>query len=697
MTKANRRRLLLFLGVVAAFMLVLMLAGGQPVHAAGLVDDQSGGSNEYSKYPLSHYQLDYFVDTSWDWLPWNWGDGIGKSVSYGLYAITNFLWTLSVYLSNAAGYLIQQAYSLDFIKDTSDAIGKNMQLLAGVSKDGFTTDGFYPGLLLMITLVVGIYVAYTGIIKRETSKAISAFVNFVVIFITSASFIAYAPDYVSKINEFSSDISTSALNTGSKMIMGTDTATDKSGVDAIRDTLFEIQVKQPWTLLQFGDSDADTVGKDRVNTLMKTDPFGDKGKTRTDVVKAEIEDNDNENLSPTMTINRLGTTTFVVLFNMAITLFVFFLTAMMLFSQILFIIYATFLPVSFLLAMLPSFNGLMKQNIMKLFNTIMTRVGVTLVITMAFSLSAMVYGLSATSPFFLVAFLQVTIFAGIWMKLGDLMGMMQLHSSDAQQGAQRFSRRGNRMLRQFVGSAMGGAMAGRFLSWGYGKGRGTPQLPTGTQREQTADATKPQQPKKPRSQRLGEKLADVSDVGNKLKDKTERGLDQVKDAPTNVLYGLHRGKQLTKEAAETAKDSFKGRREANQQERDKQLEQRRKQMQERKLAIKPKADPEKPKPTATKPPVEPTRKPTTATPTKPKPEQADTSGQPKRAATKPTSTRPPRPATKPQSEPTITPHQELTPSTDRPKKPLTLVSEKPAKPRNPKPQRIKKAKGHKKR
>lgn len=714
MTKANRRRLLLFLGVVAAFMLVLVLAGGQPVHAAGLVDDQSGGSNEYSKYPLSHYQLDYFVDTSWDWLPWNWGDGIGKSVSYGLYAITNFLWTLSVYLSNAAGYLIQQAYSLDFIKDTSDAIGKNMQLLAGVSKDGFTTDGFYPGLLLMITLVVGIYVAYTGIIKRETSKAVSAIVNFVVIFITSASFIAYAPDYVSKINEFSSDISTSALNTGSKMIMGTDTATDKSGVDAIRDTLFEIQVKQPWTLLQFGDSDADNVGKDRVNTLMKTDPFGDKGKTRTDVVKAEIEDNDNENLSPTMTINRLGTTTFVVLFNIAITLFVFFLTAMMLFSQILFIIYATFLPVSFLLAMLPSFNGLMKQNIMKLFNTIMTRVGVTLVITMAFSLSAMVYGLSATSPFFLVAFLQVTIFAGIWMKLGDLMGMMQLHSSDAQQGAQRFSRRGNRMLRQFVGSAMGGAMAGRFLSRGYGKGRGmpqTPQLPAGTQREQTADATKPQQPKKPRSQRLGEKLADVSDVGNRFKDKTKRGLNQVKDAPTNVLYGLHRGKQLTKEAAETAKDSFKGRREANQQERDKQLEQRRKQMQERRLAIKPKSDSEKPKPTAAKPPVEPKRKPTatkppvestrkppTVTPAKPKSEQTAASGKPKRTTTQPTSTRPPRPATKPQADPEIKTHQEpATPPATKLKKPLNLVSEKTAKPRNPKPQRIQPAKGHKKR
>lgn len=691
MTKAKPRRLLL-LALGVSLILFLILAAGHPVQAAGLVDDQSGGNNEYSKFPLSHYQLDYFVDTSWDWLPWNWGDGIGKSVSYGLYAITNFLWTLSVYLSNAAGYLVQQAYSLDFIKETSDEIGRNMQLLAGVSKHGFTTDGFYPGLLLMITLVVGIYVAYTGIIKRETSKAISAIVNFVVIFITSASFIAYAPDYVSKINEFSSDISTSALNTGSKMIMGTNTATDKSGVDAIRDTLFEVQVKQPWTLLQFGDSDAKAVGKDRVNKLMKTNPFGDKGKTRTDIVKAEIEDNDNENLSPTMTVNRLGTTTFVVLFNIAITLFVFFLTAMMLFSQILFIIYATFLPVTFLLAMLPSFNGLMKQNIMKLFNTIMTRVGVTLVITIAFSLSSMVYGLSATSPFFLVAFLQVTIFAGIWMKLSDLMGIMQLHSSDVQQGAHRFSRRGHRMFRQLVGSAMGGAMAGRFLSRGYGKSRGMAPLPTAAQREQTADVAPAQKQLKPRSQRLGEKLADVSDVGNQLKDKTKRGVEQLKDAPTNALYGLHRGKQLTKDAAETTKDSFRKRREANQQQREKQMEQRRQRMAERKLAIKPTS--QKQTPSQTRPPVEPTRKPAIVTDTNPQSRASKTTGTHGSATTKLPTSQPPR---TPRTSPVQPISKPRTATPAKPKKALHLVSEKPVKPRNPKPQRIQKAKGHKKR
>ncbi len=55
----------------------------------GLVDDTINAL--YSKYPLSNYQLDFYVDNSWSWLPWNWLDGIGKSVQYGLYCITNFV------------------------------------------------------------------------------------------------------------------------------------------------------------------------------------------------------------------------------------------------------------------------------------------------------------------------------------------------------------------------------------------------------------------------------------------------------------------------------------------------------------------------------------------------------------------------------------------------------------------------------
>ena len=79
--------------VLLALLLILLLLAvfGTAAHAAGLVDDTVDAANEYSKYPLDNYQLDFYVDSGWDWLPWNWLDGIGKQVMYGLYAITNFI------------------------------------------------------------------------------------------------------------------------------------------------------------------------------------------------------------------------------------------------------------------------------------------------------------------------------------------------------------------------------------------------------------------------------------------------------------------------------------------------------------------------------------------------------------------------------------------------------------------------------
>ncbi len=426
---------------VIGITLVLLSLLGTVAHATGLVDDTINAENLYSKYPLSNYQLDFYVDNSWSWLPWNWLDGIGKSVQYGLYCITNFVWTISLYLSNATGYVVQEAYKLDFINDMADSIGKSIQTLAGVTENGFSTSGFYVGLLLLIILVVGMYVAYVGLIKRETSKALHAVINFVVVFLLSASFIAYAPDYIKKINDFSSDISTASLDLGTKIMLPDSDSKGKDSVDLIRDSLFSIQVQQPWLLLQFGNSDIEEIGADRVEALVSVSPEDEDGETREDVVIEEIEDNDNNNLTIPQVVNRLGMVFFLLFFNLGITIFVFLLTGMMLFSQILFIIFAMFLPISFLLSMIPSYESMAKQAIVRVFNTIMTRAGITLIVTVAFSISSMFYNISTDYPFFMVAFLQIVCFAGIYMKLGDLMSMFSLNANDSQSMGRKIFRR----------------------------------------------------------------------------------------------------------------------------------------------------------------------------------------------------------------------------------------------------------------
>ena len=565
---------------VVALSLILLSLLGTVAHATGLVDDTINAENLYSKYPLSNYQLDFYVDNSWSWLPWNWLDGIGKSVQYGLYCITNFVWTISLYLSNATGYVVQEAYKLDFINDMADSIGRSIQTLAGVTQNGFSSTGFYVGFLLLIILVVGLYVAYTGLIKRETSKALHAVINFVVVFVLSASFIAYAPDYIKKINEFSSDISTASLDLGTKIMLPNSDSEGKDSVDLIRDSLFSIQVEQPWLLLQFGNSNAEEIGADRVEALVSASPEDEDGKTREEVVKTEIEDNDNNNLTIPQVVNRLGMVFFLLFFNLGITIFVFLLTGMMLFSQILFIIFAMFLPISFLLSMIPSYESMAKQAIVRVFNTIMTRAGITLIVTVAFSISSMFYNISTDYPFFMVAFLQIVCFAGIYMKLGDLMSMFSLNANDSQSMGRRIFRRpylylahrARRMERRLAGAVTAGAVAGSTIS----NRKATRNTATKDSRGNTSSSM---------GQRVGSKVGAVLDTKNKVKDKASAVKENIKDMPTQTAYAVHSAKEKAKSSVSDFKRGMVQEQQSRQSGRMEKREQHRQNIADKRMEL----------------------------------------------------------------------------------------------------------------
>ena len=555
---------LVLLAVIVTLVLLSLL--GTVAHASGLVDDTVNADNLYSKYPLSNYQLDFYVDNSWSWLPWNWLDGIGKSVQYGLYCITNFVWTISLYLSNATGYVVQQAYKLDFINDMADSIGKSIQTLAGVTENGFSSSGFYVGFLLIIILIVGVYTAYTGFLKRETSKALHAVINFVVVFIVSASFIAYAPNYIQKINDFSSDISTASLDLGTKIMLPDSQSKGKDSVDLIRDSLFAIQVEKPWLLLQFGNSDTEEIGADRVEALVSASPSDEDGETRENVVKTEIEDNDNDNLTIPQVVNRLGMVFFLLIFNLGITIFIFLLTGMMLFSQILFIIYAMFLPVSFLLSMIPTYENMAKQAVVRVFNAIMTRAGITLIVTVAFSISSMFYNISTDYPFFMVAFLQIICFAGIYMKLGELMSMFSLNANDSQQIGRRIFRRpmvfmrhrARRMEHRIARAVGAGSVAGAVAGASVARA-GKPATNQPPKKRENTSASM--------GSRVGSAVGAVMDTKNKVRDSASSLKENVKDLPTQAGYAVHSAKQKAKDNVSDFKRGVVEERENRQEQR----------------------------------------------------------------------------------------------------------------------------------
>ena len=531
--KVKRIAITAFIMVVMAFVFCNLFT--VQAHAAGLLDETIDTAHEFSRYPIDNYQLDFYVDSSWDWLPWNWMDGIGKTAQYAIYLFTNFLWTLNLYISNAVGYLIQQAYDLDFISSAASEIGKNIQLIAGVSASGFDSTGLFPGMMAIVTLLVGVYCTYAGLIKRETTKAFHAALNFVVVFVVSVGLIAYAPSAITGVNELSSDISNGIVNVSAK-ILAPDAAGGNTGGCATRDCLFGIQVKQPWLIMQFGDSDVENIGEERVNSLLGTSPDENRGKDREEVVKTELEDYDNGNLTVTEVTSRFGLSVFFLIFNLIVSAFAIMLTGSMLLSQILFIISAMFLPVSLLISMIPAFSGTSRRAVISLFNTIMLRVGTTLLTTFVLVLSSLAYTIANGKPFVVVVLLQVIVFAGVYMERDKLLGMIGLRDEDTGRVGRAMTNRPRRTISRAVRKALPFAAGG-----GVGKRSAQRRAVQSTQRTASTSASREtvQPEKKNFGQRVGETVGKIADTPSRVRDKAVETVQKVKDAPTNVEYAVH--------------------------------------------------------------------------------------------------------------------------------------------------------------
>ena len=318
--------------------------------------------------------------------------------------------------------------------------------------------------------------------------------------------------------------------------------------------------------MQFGNSDTEEIGADRVEALVSASPSDEDGETRENVVKTEIEDNNNDNLTIPQVVNRLGMVFFLLIFNLGITIFIFLLTGMMLFSQILFIIYAMFLPVSFLLSMIPTYENMAKQAVVRVFNAIMTRAGITLIVTVAFSISSMFYNISTDYPFFMVAFLQIICFAGIYMKLGELMSMFSLNANDSQQIGRRIFRRpmvfmrhrARRMEHRIARAVGAGSVAGAVAGASVARA-GKPATNQPPKKRENTSASM--------GSRVGSAVGAVMDTKNKVRDSASSLKENVKDLPTQAGYAVHSAKQKAKDNVSDFKRGVVEERENRQEQR----------------------------------------------------------------------------------------------------------------------------------
>ena len=296
-------------------------------------------------------------------------------------------------------------------------------------------------------------------------------------------------------------------------------------------------------------------------SLLGTSPDENRGKDREEVVKTELEDYDNGNLTVTEVTSRFGLSVFFLIFNLIVSAFAIMLTGSMLLSQILFIISAMFLPVSLLISMIPAFSGTSRRAVISLFNTIMLRVGTTLLTTFVLVLSSLAYTIANGKPFVVVVLLQVIVFAGVYMERDKLLGMIGLRDEGTGRVGRAMTNRPRRTISRAVRKALPFA-----AGVGVGKRSAQRRAVQSTQRNSSTSENREsssretvQPEKKNLGQRVGETVGKIADAPSRVWDKAAETVQKVKDAPTNAEYAV---RSNVESARESVRETMQKRREA---------------------------------------------------------------------------------------------------------------------------------------
>ena len=457
--------LLVFVGLVV----VVSFIPGLRVQAAGWIEEAVQATAEYTKYPVGNYSLDFFIDTSWDWLPWNWLDGIGNGACYALYMITNAFWMLSAYFSYFIGFLVEQAFNMDVINKITSQLATNVQKIAGVSSKGFRAHGLLPSFAPLLIVIAGAYFAYLGLVKKQVTKAVNSLISFIVIFVLGMGVIAYSDDYLKMVNKFQKEFNKEVLTIGTSLTI------DGEGdpVHGIRDQLFSVMIKKPYLLLQYGTSDVKEIGKERITKLLEKSPSTD-AKERTDIVEEEVEDHENMNMSVLMIGMRFSMTFVTLLVNLVIGFCVALFCGVMILSQIMVVLYVSFFPVALVFCLFPNSRQNLSRYAQKLFENVFLKAGITLLLTIVFSISALFYSIAGNKNYFWTMFLQVVVFVGAVIKSRELLGFMKIGDQDSKQIGRRmgtFSRMMmGRMLTKGITAASGGRRGGGTKASGQPEG-----------------------------------------------------------------------------------------------------------------------------------------------------------------------------------------------------------------------------------
>lgn len=159
---------------------------------------------------------------------------------------------------------------------------------------------------------------------------------------------------------------------------------------------------------------------------MSTGPSSRSKTAERGIIGARVRSGSGSGLAVPRIIGHLNVIFFLLVFGLNVAVFVFLLANVVLFSRVLFVVCTVFLPVDFLLSVVPACRGVTGRTIIHIFGTVVAETKVALVIAITFSVSDVFCGVSASCPFFVITFLRVVYFTKVCVGLKRLVDVFDL-------------------------------------------------------------------------------------------------------------------------------------------------------------------------------------------------------------------------------------------------------------------------------
>lgn len=408
--------------IVVLFLFLIMFIGS-PVQASPLEDSlipqdsrtHSGSVElEFNKYPNSRYNVDMWIDATWN--PLNVVGHISDEVQALRLDIINGVWSFERMIFNFSISVVGQAFELDLIEFLIQYIGEGIQTIAGFNAGGFQNQGLWPALILSMITLVATWAAYVFLIKREQSRALSGILSMLIIFVISLGYFANAATVLSTVNAVSKELQLSVLSISGKIMNPGKNHSGEEGVASIQNQMFDLLIKKPYLLMQYGTADIDPV---RADSILQLDY---NSEARNQLVKEEVTNKNNVMMGTDGLKDRTWFVFLQLINGCILSVQTLLLSGSVVFFQAVFIGMVMVSPVPLLMSLVPAWRDTAMTWGLRTLKYLLMKVGIALLMTVIFTVAALAYKALQNQRygFLIVSGVQIVIYIGIWIKRKEL-------------------------------------------------------------------------------------------------------------------------------------------------------------------------------------------------------------------------------------------------------------------------------------